>query len=136
MILLRSTIKGLTDSLALANSEAEVFKRQSADQALKLEALGMAGVENDQGKLEQRLLSAVRDLRLLKKQNEEAVNELVRLTEAIQVLLKGTDQIDPQVRVNVETELRKTGEILGTPSAPAVDAVAATLSDGMIVDVK
>ncbi len=136
IILLRSSIKSLTESLAIANSEAEMFKRQSADLALKLEALGIPGVEKDQSKIEQRLLAAVRDLRILKKQNEDAVNQLVRLTEAIQLLVRSSGQLDPQVRMSVETELRKTNEILGSPTATKAEAVDATLTDGMVVDVR
>ena len=136
ILLLRSTIKSLTESLGIANSEAEMFKRQSADLALKLEALGIAGVENDQSKIEQRLLAAVRDLRLLKKQNEDAVNQLVRLTEAVQVLIKSTEEIDPQIRLTVETELRKTNTVLGNPGGAKVEGIEPTLNDGMVVDVK
>lgn len=136
ILLLRSTIKTLTESLAIANSEAETFKRQSADLALKIEALGLAGAEKDQGKLEQRLLAAVRDLRLLKTQHDAAVSQLVRLTEAIQVLMKSTENVDPQMRMAVETELRKTSEVLGTPTAARTEAVQATLNDGMVVEVK
>lgn len=136
IILLRSSIKFLTESLAISNSEAETFKRQSADLQLKLEALGIAGAEKDQSKLEQRLLGAVRDLRLMKKQQSEASNQLVRLSEAVQMLMKGTDRIDPQMRLTVETELRKTNEILGATPAAKTESVEATLNDGMIVDVK
>jgi hypothetical protein len=136
IILLRSAVKSLTESLAISNSEAETFKRQSADLTLKIEALGIPGVENDRSKLEQRLLAAVRDLRLLKKQYESTVNQLVRLTEAVQVLLKSTEGSDPQARLAVETELRKTNEILGTPNAAKTGSVEATLNDGMVVDVK
>lgn len=135
ILLLRSTIKSLTESLAISNSEAEAFKRQSLDLSAKLEALGIPSVEKDQGKLEQRLLAAVRDLRLLKKQHEDAVNELVRLTEAVQVLLKRVD-VDPQTRMTVETELRKTGEVLGTPAVAKPNSVEATLNDGMVIDIK
>lgn len=135
-ILLRSAIKSLTESLAIANSEAEAFKRQSNELSLRIEALGLAGVEKDQSKLEQRLLAAVRDLRLLKEQHENAVTQLLRLTEAIQVLMKNTEQMDPQVRMNVETELRKTNEVLGAPAATRVEPVEATLNDGMVVDMK
>jgi hypothetical protein len=135
-LLLRSAIKSLTESLAIANSEAEAFKRQSNELSLRIEALGLAGVEKDQGKLEQRLLAAVRDLRLLKEQHERAVTQLLRLTEAIQVMMKNTEQIDPQVRMNVETELRKTNDVLGAPAAGKAQAVEATLNDAMIVDMK
>ncbi len=135
-ILLRSAIKSLTESLAISNSEAEAFKRQSNELSLRIEALGIAGVEKDEGKLEQRLLAAVRDLRLLKERHESAVNQLLRLTEAIQMLMKSTEQIDPQVRMSVETELRKTNDVLGSPAANKAQPVEATLNDGMIVDMK
>jgi hypothetical protein len=136
LLLARSSIASLTESLALANSEAEVFKRQAADLQLKLDAYGLTGLENEPEKVEQRLLAAVRDLRLLKKQNEDAVNQLVRLSEAIQILIKTTEGINPQARLSVETELRKTSEILGSPNAPEAGGIEATLSDGMVVDVK
>jgi len=136
LVLARSSIKALTDSLAMANSESEVFKRQAAELQLKLDAYGLAGLDKEPEKVEQRLLAAVRDLRLLKKQNEDAVNQLVRLSESIQVLIKTTEGINPQARMSVETELRKTSEILGTPNAARAQSIEATLSDGMVVDTK
>ena len=136
LVLARSSIKALTDSLAMANNEAEVFKRQAADLQLKLDAYGLAGLDKEPEKIEQRLLAAVRDLRLLKKQNEDAVTQLVRLSESIQVLIKTTEGINPQARMVVETELRKTSEILGTPNAAKAQSIEATLSDGMVVDTK
>ena len=136
ILLLRSAIKSLTESLAISNSEAETFKRQASDLNLNIEALGIPGVEKDQSKLEQRLLAAVRDLRLLKKQQESAVNQLVRLAEAVQVMIKSAESVDPQARLAVETELRKTNEILGAPNAAKAGSVEATLDDGMVVDVK
>jgi hypothetical protein len=135
IILLRSAIKSLTESLAIANSEAETFKRQAGDLTLKIEALGIPDADN-QSKLEQRLLAAVRDLRLLKSQQEASVNQLVRLAETVQVLLKSSEGIDAQARLAVETELRKTNEILGAPKAAETGPVEATLNDGMVVDVK
>ena len=66
ILLLRSAIRSLTESLAISNSEAETFKRQATDLTLKIEALGIPDTQNDGGKLEQKLLAAVRDLRLLK----------------------------------------------------------------------
>jgi hypothetical protein len=136
IILLRSAIKSLTESLAISNSEAETFKRQAADLTLRIETLGIPDAENDQSKVEQKLLAAVRDLRLLKSQYEAAVNQLVRLTETVQVLLKSTEGIEAQARLAVETELRKTNEILGAPKAAETGPVEPTLNDGMVVDVK
>jgi len=136
LVLARASIKGLTESLAMANSEAEVFKRQTLDLQLKLDAYGLTGLDKEPEKVEQRLLAAVRDLRLLKKQNEDAVNQLVRLSEGIQVLIKTTEGIDPQARMSVEAELRKTSEVLGSPGASRTTSIEATLADGMVVDTK
>lgn len=136
IVLLRSSIKALTESLAISNGEAEVFRRQADDLQLKMEALGLPAVEKDESKIEERLLDAVRDLRIMKKQNEDAVNELVRLTEAVEVLIKSTDNIDPKVQMMVETELRKTSEVLGSPAVAKANSLAPTLTDGMVVDVK
>ncbi len=136
LVLARASIKALTESLAMANSEAEVFKRQTVDLQLKLDAYGLSGLDKEPEKVEQRLLAAVRDLRLLKKQNEDAVNQLVRLSEGIQVLIKTTEGINPQARMSVEAELRKTSEILGAPNASPAKSMEATLSDGMVVDTK
>ncbi len=136
LVLARASIKALTDALALANSEAEVFKRQAADLQLKLDAYGLAGFEKEPAKIEQRLLAAVRDLRLVKKQNEDANSQLVRLSESIQLLIKTSEKINPQARMGVEAELRKTSEILGSSQAPSAAGIEATLSDGMVVDLK
>jgi len=136
LVLARASIKALTESLALANNESEIFKRQAADLQLKLDAYGLAGIEKEPEKIEQRLLAAVRDLRILKKKNEDAVGQLVQLSEAIQILIKTTEGINPQARMAVETELRKTREVLGAPNAPGAGSLEVTISDAMIVDVK
>src|SRR5690349_464778 len=64
--LLAENAKSLADirqSLARALGESEVFKRQTMELQLKIEALGLdAGGSNS--KLEERLLYAVRDLRV------------------------------------------------------------------------
>jgi hypothetical protein len=62
------------------------------------------------------------------------------------VLLTPTERVDRiahldnlseiQARLAVETELRKTNEILGAPNAAKAGPVEATLDDGMVVDVK
>ncbi|MCX7869459.1 MAG: hypothetical protein N2322_05850, partial [Terrimicrobiaceae bacterium] len=84
---LRSTIQSLTEALALANNESEVFKRQVEDLSLRLEALGIPGIEGDPGKIEGRLVAAVRDLRLATQRAQSLEAQLVKLSEAVQLLL-------------------------------------------------
>ncbi len=134
LILSENTIKQLTQSLANANAEAETYKRQAADLSLKLQSMGL---DRDPDAIEQRLLAAVRDLRLAKKQNEDYRAALIQLSESVVALLKSTDQIGAESRMAVETELRRSGEMLGAPTgAQTVEAVEPTLQDAMIVDVR
>lgn len=134
LVLSENTIKQLTESLANANAEAETYKRQATDLSLKLQALG---IDQDPDAIEQRLLAAVRDLRLAKKDNEEYRTGLIQLSEAVVALLKSTEQIAPENRMTVETELRRTNEMLGAPTnAKPAEAVEPTLQDAMVVDVR
>ena len=63
----RESVKTLTDSLAESNAEAELFRRKYSDLQLRMEALGLESASKDRSKLEQRLLSAVSDLKLAQK---------------------------------------------------------------------
>ena len=129
--------KSLTESLAISNSEAETFKRQAADLTLKIEALGIPGVEK--GPEQARATTACRGAGFAPveeaKRKRRSTSSSV-LPEAVQVMIKSSESIDPQARLAVETELRKTNEILGAPNAAKAGPVEATLDDGMVVDVK
>jgi hypothetical protein len=133
---LRATVKSLTDALALANSEAEVFKRQAEDASLRIEALGVPSAEGGNATLEGRLVAAVRDLRIAVERNEAMRAQLVRLVETVQLLIVGTSSIDPQLRANVEVELRKTNEMLGASPADQAPSVEPGLTDAMVIETK
>ena len=137
VVLLRATVQELTRSLAMANSEAEMFKRQSADYATQLEALGLAGIDQDPARIEQRLLTAVREIRNLQKQNEEGKSQLVALSEAILNLIQVSPNMDAAARAQIETQLRRSNEFLGSdPNVANAEAVEANLTDGMVVGLK
>ena len=86
--LARESVKTLTDSLAASNAEAEVFRRKYSDLQLRMEALGLEAASKDRAKLEQRLLSAVSDLRLMQKEREKYRDQVLGLSEAMLHLLK------------------------------------------------
>ncbi|MFM8364489.1 MAG: hypothetical protein ACKOAS_04985 [Verrucomicrobiota bacterium] len=136
LLVAQATIKNLSEGIAAANMEAEIFKRQLAETQLRLEAIGLSNVDNDPSRLEARLLQAIRELRVLKEQNQSASEQLVRLSEAITILVKSSAGLKPEARMDVEAELRKTAEILGAASAATPGAIPATLQDAMVVDFK
>lgn len=137
LLLLQNSVKALTESLANANAEAEVYKRQAEELSLKLQALGVEGLEGDESRIEQRLLAAVRDLRMARKENDELRTQVIELTEVMLALTQAAREIPAETRLLAETELRKANELLGSsPNAAPAEAVEPTLSDGMVVDVK
>ena len=130
----------LTQSLAEANAEAELFRRQFADLKLRMEALGLASVGDNKEALEQRLLKSVRDLALERQGKDALAEHLAALSEAIFRYLKTAPGAgDPATRLDVEAELRASSEALGGPSTRTVGnagALPASLHDGMVVSVK
>ncbi len=128
----------LTESMANAQSEAEVFRRQTAQLKLRLEALGVQGAGGNQSKLEQRLLQAVNDLRLAEDERKKYAEALSGMTEALLVYLKNSVAKDPESRLNLEGQLRRSNELLGsgTPGSVQGAAVGATLNDGMVISLK
>jgi hypothetical protein len=132
-------VKSLSESLAIANSEGEVFKREVTALRQKMEALGLDAASPDKGKLEQRLLKAVSDLRLAKAEKDKLADQLVRLSEAMLRFIKTANSTDAEARLAVETEMRAANEALGmSPRDHPVDAnaVPSTLVDGLVIGVK
>ena len=137
----QDAIKSLTDSLAVANSEAEVFRRESAEMKLRMEALGVDGLSADKSKLEQRLLKAVRDLQLVQNEKDKLADELVQLSEAVLRFTKGANSEDAEARLALEGRMRSVADALGIPGNESPGnasnvAVPADLMNGMVVSIK
>ena len=131
----QESLKALTSSLAESNAEAELFRRKYSDLELRMEALGLASASKDRAKLEQRLLAAVSDLQLAQKERDEYRDQMLRLNEAMLRYLKTSQGGDAQARMDVETQLRSTNNLV-TRSASAPDSAEPSLLDGSVISVK
>ena len=132
----QEVIKSLTDSLAVSNLEAEEFRRKCADLVLRMEALGIdAGNET---KLQQRLLKAVSDLRIVQAEKDKLSDQLVRLSEAMLRYLKTASSVDADAIMSVETEMRNTSKSLNLPDNSPVAATgdSPTLTDAKVISIK
>jgi hypothetical protein len=131
----RESVKTLTSSLAESNAEAELFRRKYSDLELRMEALGLASANKDRAKLEQRLLAAVSDLQLAHKERDEYRDQMLRLNEALLRYLKTSQGGDAQARMDVETQLRSTNDLI-TRSTNGLDIPQPSLMDGSVISVK
>jgi hypothetical protein len=132
----QESLKTLTASLAESNAEAEVFRRKFADLESRMEALGLASASKDRAKLEQRLLAAVSDLRLAQKERDELRDQLLGLNEALLRYVKTVEGGDAQARADVETQLRKTNELVGKSKSVRTMEMQAGLMDASVLSVK
>jgi hypothetical protein len=131
----QESVKALTSSLAESNSEAEELRRKFSDLQLRMEALGLASANKDRAKLEQRLLAAVSDLQLAQKTRDDYRDQMLRLNEAILRYIKISQADDAQARMDVETQLRRTNELV-TKSTNLPEAPEPSLMDGSVISVK
>ena len=131
----QESLRALTSSLAESNAEAELFRRKYSDLDLRMEALGLASANKDRSKLEQRLLAAVSDLQLAQKERDEFRDQMLRLNEAMLRYLKTSQGDDAQARMDVETQLRSTNNLV-TRSASAPGLPEPSLMDGSVISVK
>jgi hypothetical protein len=110
--LAESTISALTATVAEMGNSAEASRRELEDANLRLEVLAVTEKESKTEALESRLLQCLRELRLIKYDKDSARQQLLLLSEAIQMLLLTSAETNPQSRLAVEAELRKTSELL------------------------
>lgn len=131
----QESMKALTSSLAESNAEAEELRRKYSDLQLRMEALGLASANKDRSKLEQRLLAAVSDLQLTQKTRDEYRDQMLRLNEAILRYIKTSQADDAQARMDVETQMRSTNELVTKSTSPP-EAPEPGLMDGSVISVK
>jgi hypothetical protein len=131
----QESLRNLTASLAESNAEAELFRRKYSDLELRMEALGLEAADKDRAKLEQRLLAAVSDLQLAQKERDEFRDQMLRTNEAILRYLKKSQGGDAQARMDVETQLRGTNQLVARSTAVTPQAEP-SLMDGSVISVK
>ena len=137
----KQTIRTLNESLAVANAEGEVFKRQYGDLNLRMEALGLASVGDNKEALEQRLLNAVRDLALVRDEKDKLAERMMALCETVLLYIKSAPVADPQIRLDIEAQMRAANEAMRRLGSPrkrrrAVAPRRPSLNNGQVVSVK
>ena len=104
---LRAEMDDARKLAAASTAEAEIFKRQVQELALRMEALGTSTA--DPSKLEQRLLQAVHDLQLSERSRKALSTQLVRIAELAHAY---TEKPDAETKLVFQTELKKAEEVL------------------------
>lgn len=131
-------VMSLQKSLAISNSESEVFRRQAGELKLRLEALGTDSASANPIKLEQRLLRVASDYKLADDDRKNLRDSLIRLSEAVLNFQKGAVTSDPDARLALEVEMRGGAKALGVapPESVSGSPASSALSDGAVISIK
>lgn len=135
---LRNSIRELSESLAQANAEAEALRRQNQELTLQLDSLGIAKLDPSPKGLENKVLNLARDLRAEQERSAQLESALLGLSESVIALLQEATNVPPELRLDLEAQLRQIQELLGAPAfgveeAPAVEA---SLTNALILESK
>lgn len=135
----QTTIRTLNESLAVANAECEVFRRQYGDLKTRMEALGLASVGDNKEALQQRLLKAVNDLRLLRDEKDKLSDCMMGLSESVVLYMKTASGADPRLRLQIEAQIRAANEAVDdavAKEAAGNTPVEGNLNDGRVISLK
>lgn len=121
-----------------ASGETEIFKRQTTQMKLRMDALGLDSVGGNGFKLEQRLLAAISNLRATVGEKRKLSEALVRLTDAASLHAKTAIGVDLQSRLSLEAEIRNANVALGVTSVDVMEggAIPSTVAGGRVISVK
>ena len=102
-----------------------------------MEALGLESVSKDRAKLEQRLLKAVSDLRILKQGKGSISRPDAEVDRGGAPLCQDHPVGDPEARMEVEAQLRATNQLLtAQDERSANEETVPDLMDGRVISVK
>jgi len=124
----------LTQSMTVANAEAEFFRKQYQTLRLQNEALGVNALTADEKALRERLVRAVGEGYQREMQRRQAVNLLGKLLVAARQVISKAESVDPERRSNFEVAARETEGYLAGKTVGNVK-VGSSLQDGQVVDV-
>lgn len=125
----------LGEALAAANAEAGQYRDSYQELRLQMEALGVEALLPDSDGIEQRLLKAVSDNRILEEEKKKLADHVVRLSEATMNYLAAGENPGAEDRKAVETELEAAGEAIRLAAEEAAPGVVA-LDEARVIEIK
>lgn len=132
----KEQVNSLADSLAVANSDMRQNREAYEKLRIQLEGLGLAALDASNAELQQRLLNALSDLRILNQQKQALTAALVSLSESSMVLAKQASDIDPALKKQVEDSLAVADKQLASLKMENTAVVEVDLQAAKVVSLK
>jgi len=102
----------LAQSAAAANAESNELKERYEKLRGLLEGLGLSAIETSRDQTQERLLSALSDMRILKEQRDALAESLIEMAESSMALMKSAPNADPAAADRVNKAITKADAVL------------------------
>ncbi|TLD69126.1 hypothetical protein FEM03_18675 [Phragmitibacter flavus] len=130
----KSQATAYSDSLAAANNELEQTREAHDKLRVQMEGLGVAAIDPSGVELQQTLLTALSDLRILEQQKRNLADALLGLSES--ALTHANAQGDPAARQSLEQRLADAEKALVSLRGSAEENSSGNLQNASIVSLK
>lgn len=128
--------RNLGDSLRVANAEAEDFRKAYADMRLQMEALGLETVTDGRKGLEDRLVKAMGDIRVIEADKAEVSDALIALADAAMRFKESAVGANEAAAAGLDLAIEEADAALGVGLAELEPRKSGTMHDCKVVSVK
>jgi hypothetical protein len=133
----KEQLNALSESLASANSDGQQARTAYEQLRVQMEGLGIAALDkSNNAELQERLLTALSDLRIMEQRRRVLVDALMNLSEASLAYAKNSQTNDTASRENLDKSLMTAEKAVGSaqknPDAPDT----ADLQNAQVVSLK
>jgi hypothetical protein len=131
----KDQVNSLSESLAAANGESQQTREAYEKLRVQMEGLGIAALDSSNAELQQRLLTALSDLRLLETQKRALADALVGLSEASMAFSNAAGATAPEANRTLVDKLAGAERAMGMLKDQG-DVAVADLQNARVVSLK
>lgn len=131
----KDQVNSLSESLAAANGESQQTREAYEKLRVQMEGLGIAALDSSNAELQQRLLTALSDLRLLETQKRALADALVGLSEASMAFSNAAGAVAPEAKITLADKLAGAERAMGLLKDQG-DVAVADLQNARVVSLK
>ena len=132
----REQINALAEALASSNGESQQAREAYERIRVQMEGLGMAALDSSNAELQQRLLAALSDLRLLETQKRTLTEALFKLSEASLNYAKAAGPVEGDPKKNLEAGLAASEKALAKIQSAEERLTDTDLQNARVVSLK
>lgn len=132
----KEQVNALAEALASANGDSQQARESYERLRIQMEGLGVAALDSSSAALQQRLLTALNDLRLLVTQNRALTTALMDLSQASLDYAKAAPPVDGLPKKELDAKLAQAEKALAETQNEAAPARESDLLDARVVSLK